>query len=80
MLIGSVEAAEVGVPIMERIKMVLDGLGDIGATGPQLMAELAVPSDQRSTFYRHLGKAVADGLAEQRGKSNQRRYFTTDEG
>jgi hypothetical protein len=75
-VIAQVDPAQVGVPILERIKVMLDDCGDIGATGPQIMAELGVPSEQRSTFYRHLHKAVSDGLAVERGKGNLRRYFS----
>jgi hypothetical protein len=71
----SVDSAQVGVPFIERVKLVLDACGDQGATGPQMMTELGVPDDQRSTFYRHLSRAVAEGVAVKRGKGNQQRYY-----
>ena len=79
-VIEAVDPAEAGVPFMERIRLVLDVSGDNGVTGRQIMAELGVGDRQRSTFYRHLNKAVEQGMASRQGSGNHQRYFAVRAG
>jgi hypothetical protein len=71
----SVDSSQVGVPLVERIKVVLDACGPVGATGPQLKEELGGDALKRSTFYDALNRAVAEGVASKSGNGNQSRYF-----
>jgi hypothetical protein len=56
-----------GAPMAERILAVLANCGDLGATGPQIRAELEVPESGRSTFQKAIrglrddGKIAASG-------------------
>jgi hypothetical protein len=74
-LLRSINPGEVGVPMVERIKVVLDGYGDVGATGPQIKAELGGDAIAGSTFYKALRRAEDDGLVGQRGNGNARRFY-----
>lgn len=75
----AVDSSQVGVPLVERIKLVLDACGPVGATGPQLKEELGGDALKRSTFYDAVNRAVADGVASRTGKGNQQRYFAADQ-
>lgn len=77
-VISQVEPSAADVPLWERIALVLDGCGDVGATGPQIKAELGVDDSQRSAFYRALRKAVDDERVRVTGEGNARRYYLDD--
>jgi hypothetical protein len=74
----AVDSSQAGVPIIERIKLVLDACGEVGATGPQIQEELGdgIP---RSTFYSALNRAVDEGIAVKQGSGNRQRYFARGE-
>ncbi|MDP3890335.1 bifunctional DNA primase/polymerase [Nocardioides sp.] len=74
-VLESLDPSQVGAPMVERIKSVLDGYGERGATGPQIKVELGGDAIPGSTFYKALGKAEQDGVVVQRGNGNQRRYY-----
>jgi hypothetical protein len=60
-VIEEVRPDDADVPMRERILAVLANMGAIGATGPQIMDELGVEKDHRSTFYYALRKLTEDG-------------------
>lgn len=66
--------ADVTAPLADRILGVLDALGDIGGTGPQLMAELGIDERNRSTFYRALRSLQQDELVDKSGPHKSARY------
>ncbi|KAA1426468.1 AAA family ATPase [Nocardioides antri] len=78
-VMSTIGAGEVDAPIRDRIALILANYDDVGATGPQVMAELKIPDEQRSTFYRNLAAMVRDDQILVAGKGNARRYFTTKE-
>jgi hypothetical protein len=74
-VIRSIDPTESSSPMIERIKVVLDGYGERGATGPQIKAELGGDGVKGSTFYKALANAEVDGLVVKDGTGNQKRYY-----
>jgi len=70
-------ADQLDVPLRERIVAVLAALADVGATGPQLMAEIGVEDKGRSAFYKALAKAEDEDLVTAAGNHKARRYYLT---
>jgi hypothetical protein len=71
-------ADQLGAPLRERILAVLAGMGDIGATGPQILTEIGIEDKSRSAFYKALGKAVDDDDLRATGAHKARRYYLAD--
>jgi len=70
---ATADAAE--VPLRARILAALDGYGEIGATGPQLVAECGIADKERSGFYKALLHLTNDASVTATGNRNQRRYY-----
>lgn len=66
---------DANVPLRSRILTVLAGYGDVGATGPQMMAELKVPDENKSGFYKALRKLVEEELVTPTGTAGKQRYY-----
>jgi hypothetical protein len=74
-IIEETRADQAGVPMAERILIILANYGDIGATGPQIMAEAEISDKARSTFYKALRKLQDDEKVRTRGSGNAARYY-----
>lgn len=68
------------VPLRNRILAVLGNYGDMGATGPQLKTELAVPDTGVSGFYKSLRRLVDEDIVRAEGHRRAQRYFAGDTG
>jgi hypothetical protein len=77
-VIAHARSDEVDVPMRERILSVLTNYGDIGVTGPQLAAELAVDDKGKSTFYKAMRKLTEEGAAVRVGTRGVQRYFLAE--
>lgn len=67
-----------GVPMGRRILAVLANYGDIGATGPQIAAELGIDEKGKSTFYKALRGLRGGGDVAARGTDHARRYYVSE--
>lgn len=67
------------VPTRERILEVLADMGEVGATGPQLLTMTGTPEDKRTTLHKALRQLVADGLVAKEGKRRYERYSLVHE-
>ena len=59
------------LPIRDRILTMLTALGDVGASGPQMILEAGVGEDgtvPRSSFYRTMHEVQKDGLVKKKGR------------
>jgi AAA domain-containing protein len=74
-IIEGSRADDAAVPLRARIRAVLANYGEIGATGPQLMAELGIEDKGRSGFYTALRKLDEDGLVRSEGQRQRKRYY-----
>ncbi len=70
---ASADAAE--VPLRARILAALDGYGEVGATGPQLIAECGIADRERSGFYKAMRHLVDEGAVTAIGERRSRRYY-----
>jgi hypothetical protein len=68
---------DVEVPLSQRIVAVLDALGDVGATGPELMAECDVDDKAHSGFYASL-RRLRDDQVKVTGTRKSPRYYRTE--
>lgn len=69
-----------GAPMAERILAVLTNCGDLGATGPQIRAELEIPESGRSTFQKALRGLRDDGRISTSGSAKSPLYKVTGDG
>ena len=67
-----------GVPMAQRILVVLANYGDLGGSGPQIMTEVDVDDKQRSAFYKALRKLRDSGEIRSTGSGNATRYYLSD--
>jgi hypothetical protein len=67
-------ADDAAVPLRARILAVLANYGEIGATGPQLMAKLGIEVQGRSGFYAALRK-LDERLVRSEGPRKGKRYY-----
>ena len=74
LVIESADPADRDLPVRERIVAVLTMLGDVGATGPQLMAEVGTDDKGRSAFYKALRKLEDAGDITAAGPARARRF------
>ncbi|PZS15336.1 MAG: hypothetical protein DLM60_17500 [Pseudonocardiales bacterium] len=74
-IIEGCRSDDVTIPLRERILAVLTNYGDVGATGPELIAEIGVDDNAKSGFYRALGKLRDAGLVTEKTIRNTKRYF-----
>jgi hypothetical protein len=74
-IMESARADDMGVPLRERILAALAAYGEIGATGPQLSAEMGVESSGRSGFYKALQGLVKEDLTATTGAHKSMRYY-----
>ena len=77
-VIESARPDQLGLPMRERILAVLAGMADVGATGPQLMAEIGVDDKGRSTFYKALKQTEAEDLIGTTGPRRAQRYYLAE--
>lgn len=70
---ASADAAE--VPLRARIVAALDGYGEVGATGPQLIAECGIADRDKSGFYKAMRHLTDDASVTATGERNRRRYY-----
>jgi hypothetical protein len=60
-VIEEVQPDQAGIPMRERILVVLANYSPKRATGPQLMDEIGMDKTQRSTFYKAMKKLTEPG-------------------
>jgi hypothetical protein len=77
MIIEGSRSDDAAVPLWARILAVLANCGEIGATGPQLMAELGIEDKGWSGFYTALRKLDEDGLVRSEGQRQRKRYLAS---
>lgn len=71
-------ADQLDAPVRVRILTVLAGMADIGATGPQLIAEIGIEDKGRSAFYKALRKAEDEDLVVGIGTRGGKRFYLTE--
>lgn len=77
-IIEQARAGDVEVPLRQRVLTVLEGCADVGATGPQLMAECEVDDKARSGFYAALAKLRDEGQVRTVGRRQRARYYLAE--
>jgi AAA domain len=77
--IDEVDPVTAGIPLRVRILTVLDAVGDVGATGNQLMDEIGVdPKKGRSAFYKALQQLTEHGDIVGHGPRGRTRYWRAE--
>jgi hypothetical protein len=71
------DAADLDVPLRDRLLVVLDACGAVGATGPQLVAELEVEPKNRSGLYKAVNRLVTEEVVTAVGPRGRSTYYLT---
>lgn len=74
LIIEGARSNDASVPLRARIMAVLTNYGDRGATGPELIEEIAPES--KSGFYSALNKLISEGVVREEGTSQRKRYYS----
>jgi hypothetical protein len=69
---------QIDAPVRVRILTVLAGMAEVGATGPQLMAEIGIEDKGRSAFYKALRSAEGETLIVGIGTRGTKRFYLTE--
>ena len=73
-VIESASADEAETPLRTRILAALGDVGDVGATGPQLLLALGLSADKRGSLYKALRGLLADLEIIREGARGRERY------
>jgi hypothetical protein len=72
-IIEGARSNDASVPLRARIMAVLTNYGGRGATGPELIEEIAPES--KSGFYSALNKLIREGVVREEGVQSRKRYY-----
>jgi hypothetical protein len=72
-IIESATAADSEVPLRDTVLAILTAIGEVGATGPQLLKELSM-EDKRSTVYKVLAGLTREQAVTKEGPRGRERY------
>lgn len=70
-------SSDVEVPLRQRILATLEGYGDTGATGPQLITECEVDERSKSGFYKAMRTLTGEQIVKSVGARTRLRYYLT---